>query len=228
VAQLRAIRPRRAPWPCRPRQLLDADKEGIIRSEQFGDGRYEQSEREIQQLLGIEREPVGVEGVGVEADADWARLGSPQTHVGYRRSERFASPGGAAPNKRRGYELPKRLRSNQWALSGEWTIGYEKVMLEDAGGSIVYRFDTRDAHLVLSARAHREIPFSARLDGDAPGLSHGVDVDEAGRACCGMAVSTNSSASRSSPANAGSRSAFSSPEPKRSRSRSASGPSERD
>ena len=163
-------------WPA----LYFVDQKGIIRDEHFGEGRYEHSEREIQRLLAIVREPVGVEAVGVEADADWARLGSPETYLGRGRGERFASPGGAAPNKRRGYELPERLRSNQWALSGEWTIDHEKVMLEDAGGSIAYRFDARDAHLVLSAGAHREIPFRVQLEGEAPGSSHGVDIDEDG------------------------------------------------
>ena len=53
-------------------------------------------------------------------------------------------------------------------------------MLEGAGGSIAYRFHARDAHLVLSAGAREPIPFRVLVDGEAPGLSHGVDVDEDG------------------------------------------------
>jgi hypothetical protein len=49
-----------------------------------------------------------------------------------------------------------------------------------AGGSIAYRFHARDAHLVLSAGAREPIPFRVRLDGQAPGPSHGVDVGEDG------------------------------------------------
>jgi hypothetical protein len=37
--------------------------------------------------------------------------------------------------------------------AGDWTIGQEKVVLDQAGGSIAFRFQARDAHLVLSARA---------------------------------------------------------------------------
>jgi hypothetical protein len=44
-----------------------------------------------------------------------------------------ASPGGAAFNERRAYELPERLRLNNWALTGEWTVGYEKVVLDRRG-----------------------------------------------------------------------------------------------
>ena len=35
------------------------------------------------------------------------------------------------------------------------------------------------AHLVMSPGGREPIPFRLFLDGEAPGLSHGVDVDEA-------------------------------------------------
>jgi thiol-disulfide isomerase/thioredoxin len=156
------------------RYCIDAD--GIIRDDHFGEGRYEESERVIQRLLGVEREPVSVEGQGVEAEADWDHLRTPETYVGYGRGEDFASPGGAAPDERRAYALPERLGLNRWALQGAWTIGPEKVVLDQAGGSIAHRFHARDAHLVLSPGARAPIPFRVRLDGEAPGPAHGVDV----------------------------------------------------
>jgi thiol-disulfide isomerase/thioredoxin len=160
-------------WPA----LYFIDAEGIVRDHHFGEGRYEQSERVIQRLLGVEREPISVEGVGVEAEADWDHLRTPETYFGYGRGEHFASPDGAALDERRAYELPERLRLNHWALAGDWTIGRENVVLDQAGGSIAYRFDARDAHLVLSPGAREPIPFRVLLDGEAPGPSHGVDVD---------------------------------------------------
>ena len=164
-------------WPA----LYFVDADGVIRDHHFGEGRYKESERVIQRLLGVEREPVGVEGHGVEAEADWDNLRTPETYLGYERSDQFASPNGAVLEERVAYELPERLRFNHWALSGEWTIGREKVMLDQAGGSIAYRFHARDAHLVLSAGAREPIPFRVLLDGGAPGLSRGVDVDEDGK-----------------------------------------------
>ena len=162
-------------WPA----LYFVDADGIIRDQHFGEGRYEQSERVIQQLLGVERDLVSVEALGVEAQADWDNLRTPETYLGSARGERFASPGGAAFGGARVYELPERLRSNAWALSGEWTIGRENVALAESGGSIVIRFHARDAHLVLSG-TRKPIPFRVLLDADAPGASHGVDVDEDG------------------------------------------------
>ena len=149
-------------WPA----LYFVDGDGIIRDEHFGEGRYEESERVIQQLLGVERELVSVEGVGVEAEADWDHLQTPETYLGQARGERPASP--------------DRLSLNHWALAGEWTFGLENVVLDQAGGSLAYRFHARDAHLVMSAGARAPIPFRVLLDGEPPGTSHGVDVDEDG------------------------------------------------
>jgi thiol-disulfide isomerase/thioredoxin len=163
-------------WPA----LYFVDTEGIIRDQHFGEGRYEESERVIQRLLGVERELVSVEGLGVEAEADWDNLRTPETYLGYERSEHFASPDGAAFDESRVYEPPERLRLNHWALAGEWTIGGENVVLDQAGGRISFRFDARDAHLVLSRGDGGPIPFRLLLDGEAPGASHGVDVDEEG------------------------------------------------
>ena len=116
----------------------------------------------------------------MEAPADWDHLRTPETYLGYGRTANFASPHGAAFEERRAYALPERLRLNHWALVGEWTVGAESVVLEQAGGSIAYRFEARDAHLVLSAGARGPIPFRVVVDGQAPGPSHGVDVDEDG------------------------------------------------
>jgi thiol-disulfide isomerase/thioredoxin len=150
-------------WPA----LYFVDRDGVIRDQHFGEGRYEESERVIQALLGVEREPVSIEGVGVEAPADWDHLGTPETYLGQGRGGQLASS-------------TDRLRLNQWALSGEWTIGAESIVLEQAGGSITFRLHARDAHLVLAPGSQEPIPFRLLLDGEAPGSSAGVDVDEAG------------------------------------------------
>jgi hypothetical protein len=158
-------------WPA----LYFVDADGIIRDQHFGEGRYEQSERVIQALLGVEREFVSVVGEGVEAPADWDHLQAPETYLGSGRGERRTSAD----------ELPEGLLLNHWALAGEWTIGPEKVVLDEAGGSIAYRFHARDAHLVLARGAREPIPFRVLLDGEPPGPSHGVDVDEDGNGVLG-------------------------------------------
>jgi thiol-disulfide isomerase/thioredoxin len=149
-------------WPA----LYFVDADGIIRDHHFGEGRYEQSERVIQRLLGVERELVSVEGHGVEAEADWDNLRTPEIYLGSWRGEPFTQR--------------EWLPLNHWTLAGEWTIGPESCVLDEAGGSIAVRFHARDAHLVLSPGAKGPIPFRVLIDGEAPGASHGVDVDEHG------------------------------------------------
>ncbi|NMO51773.1 thioredoxin [Actinoplanes sp. TBRC 11911] len=163
-------------WPA----LYFVDRDGAIRDQHFGEGRYERSERTIQQLLGIDRDPVPVTGSGVEAEADWSHLRSPETYLGYARSERFASPDGFDFDEPRAYGMAKGLGLNEWTLDGRWTIGEEGVVLDSAPGTIAYRFHARDVHLVLNSDSPSPIPFRVRLDGAAPGASHGVDVDAEG------------------------------------------------
>jgi thiol-disulfide isomerase/thioredoxin len=143
-------------WPA----LYFVDADGIIRDHHFGEGRYEQSEGEIQRLLGVQREPVPVKGIGVEAEADWDNLYTAETYLGSARGQHVAA--------------------DRWALTGDWTVEAERVRLEQPGGSITYRFQARDAHLVLSRTAGEPIAFRVLLDGEAPGPAHGVDVDEDG------------------------------------------------
>jgi hypothetical protein len=151
-------------WPA----LYFVDRDGIIRDQHFGEGRYEQSERVIQELLGVERQSVPVEGLGVEAAADWEHLRTQETYLGYWRSGQFASPQRPALDDSRAYGLPEGLRLNHWALAGEWTIGAENVALDQAGGAIAFRFHARDAHIVLSLGTREPIRFACSSTASLP------------------------------------------------------------
>ena len=170
-------------WPA----LYFVDAQGHIRHHQFGEGKYEQSEMIIQQLLaeagipGIGRELVSVDARGAEAAADWDSLKSPENYLGYERTENFASPGGAILGKRRVYVAPARLRVNQWTLSGDWTMEKHAAVLNKANGRIAYRFHARDLHLVMGPTARgTSVRFRVLIDGRPPGAAHGIDVDEQG------------------------------------------------
>ncbi|MFC5952176.1 hypothetical protein ACFQH9_28320 [Pseudonocardia lutea] len=174
-------------WPA----LYFVDRHGVVRDHHFGEGRYATSERVLQRLLGVERELSAggsgegpVEGLGVEAEADWEHLRTPETYLGYARGQDFASPEPVAFDEPATYRIPGDLPFARWALEGDWTIGREAVVLQRAGGSIAYRFHARDAHLVLNGPGE-PIPFRVLLDGEAPGRSHGVDVDEDGTGSLG-------------------------------------------
>jgi len=170
-------------WPA----LFFVDAKGRVRHHQFGEGEYQQSEKLIQQLLteaganDVSRDFVAPVGRGAEAPADFANVKSAENYLGYERTERFASPGGAVQNVRRAYAVPAQLRLNEWALAGEWTMTKEAVTANAANGRIVLRFHARDVNLVMGpATRGAAVRFRVRVDGHAPGASHGVDVDADG------------------------------------------------
>lgn len=170
-------------WPA----MYFIDANGRIRHRQFGEGDYETAERTIQKLLaeagyaGADDSLTPVVARGAEAQADWRNLGSPETYLGYERSVRFASPGGVRADKPSVYALPARLKLNEWALAGEWTVRKDSVLLNRPNGRIAYRFHARDVHLIMGqGAAHAAIRFRVLIDGQPPGASHGVDVDADG------------------------------------------------
>jgi hypothetical protein len=172
-------------WPT----LYFVDATGHVHGHHFGEGNYEESEMTIRQLLaaagsgaGIDRESVSFEAHGPEVGADWGSLQSPETYVGHQKAENFASPGRGAVNTRHAYTVPLRLRLNQWALSGEWTVKTEAAVLNTAGGRIAYRFHARDLHLIMGPSERRAaVAFRVLIDGQPPGANHGSDVDDQGK-----------------------------------------------
>jgi thiol-disulfide isomerase/thioredoxin len=170
-------------WPA----VYIADAEGRIRHHQFGEGGYAECERVIQRLLreagseGIGDDLVSVTADGLEAQADWTNLGSPETYLGYEQAQNFASPGGAAFDEPRTYVAPDSLTLNHWALSGDWTIERRASVLNRADGRIAFRFHARDVHLVLRQRERgTSVPLRVLVDGAPPGDAHGLDVDAQG------------------------------------------------
>ena len=170
-------------WPA----LYLIDAKGRIRFHQFGEGEYDESERAIQQLLteaaagGIGHELVAVDPRGLEVAADSSNLRSPESYVGYAQSQNFASPGGTARNKAHVYTAPARLGLNNWALTGDWTVGKEAIVPNQAPGRIAYCFHARDVNLVMGPGPRgTSVRYRVLLDGQAPGAAHGTDVDGQG------------------------------------------------
>ncbi len=170
-------------WPAH--YFIDA--KGRIRYHHFGEGEYDNSERVIQELLkergakSLSTVPVDVSASGAEAPSDSQNIGSPETYVGYKHSQNFASAEPIAKDSRKVYSLGPRLSLNQWALEGPWDVGSEAAVLRATPGKIVFRFHARDLHLVLgTTKEGKPVRFRVKLDGTPPGDDHGSDVDASG------------------------------------------------
>ncbi len=167
-------------WPAH--YFIDAT--GKIRHHHFGEGDYAESEKVIQQLLaeagqqGIPSKQMSVQATGAEAPSDENDVGSPETYIGYERAAGFVSR--AVQDTAHVY-APGAPRLNEWGLSGNWTVGNERAVLDAADGAIVYRFHARDLHLVLGpSEAGKKVRFQVTIDGAAPGANHGADTDADG------------------------------------------------
>ena len=163
------------------------DAKGQIRHHFFGEGDYAESEKVIQQLLAeagkgnLPVDMVSVSATGAEAAADAADVKSPETYIGFARSENFASPGGAVGDSPHVYSTGDLSRLNDWGLSGDWTVGGQSATLNKTDGAISFRFHARDLHLVLGPSANgKPVRFRVTVDGSAPGESHGADVNADG------------------------------------------------
>jgi thiol-disulfide isomerase/thioredoxin len=164
-------------WPA----LYFVDAKGRTRHHYFGEGEYVKAERVLKELLlengarGLDGSTVRVDGEGVEA-APSAPPHSPETYIGYRRGERFTSPERLARDVANSYRPPERAALNHWGLTGSWNVGPESAVLQAAGGRIVFRFRSRDLHLVLApSKDGHPVRFKVRLDGATPGDAHGGD-----------------------------------------------------
>jgi cytochrome c biogenesis protein CcdA/thiol-disulfide isomerase/thioredoxin len=166
-------------WPAH----YFADAQGRIRYHHFGEGKYAESERVIQQLLREAGAAKVADGLitaraeGVQLAPDMSEVQSPETYVGYRRAEHFVPETGLVPDKVKAYSPPSQLALNDWSLEGQWTVGAERAVSNAPASRIVYRFHARDLHLVLGPGADgKPVRFKVLIDGKPPGDAHGIDV----------------------------------------------------
>lgn len=163
------------------------DAKGQVRHRAFGEGDYEVSERLIQRLLTeadghAATNDVGeIVGVGAQAAPDWDNIRSPETYIGYAQAHNFASDGGMRRDKSFVYRAESTPLTNQWSLSGTWTVGSEFAAADRTSGAIAFRFHARDLHLVLAPPGDgHSVRFRLTIDGKPPGSDHGADTDPNG------------------------------------------------
>ena len=114
---------------------------------------------------------------GVQLAPDMKEVQSPETYLGYQRSEHFVPADSLAPDRVSAYSPPSAPSLNDWGLEGKWNVGSERATLAAPAGRIVYRFHARDLHLVLGPGADgKPVRFKVTVDGQMPGAAHGTDV----------------------------------------------------
>ena len=154
---------------------------GASASTHFGEEAYAETERAIQQLLGVDEALVRRRR---RRRRRGRRLGHAEVPGDLPRRARAAS----------GARDAARSRSTSGRSTASGRSARRPRVLEAAAGSIAYRFEGRDLNLVLAAPARRST-FTVRLDGEPPGDDHGLDVDAPAKARSTSRGCTSSSAS---------------------------------
>jgi thiol-disulfide isomerase/thioredoxin len=164
-------------WPAN----YFVDGRGHIRFHYFGEGAYAESERAIQELLrengatGVDGSLAAISAEGIEMPPS-GDVQSPETYVGYDRGERFAFPGHVDQGSRKTYSVPVAPALNRWGLGGSWIVEAERAIMQAAPGKIVFRFHSRDLHMVLGLhKSAGPVRFQVKLNGAPPGDDCGID-----------------------------------------------------
>lgn len=138
-------------WPAH--YLIDQN--GKIVYTHFGEGKYQETEQAIQQLLGI----------GEESEMDESNevrvIKTPEIYFGLSRLE-LLSKAQAASRSARQYNFPSDLPLNNFALEGQWSFSDENAKLEGQSGKISLNFYSREVHMV--ARSETEATVKIFVD----------------------------------------------------------------
>ncbi|XGC79368.1 cytochrome c biogenesis protein DipZ [Bdellovibrio bacteriovorus] len=163
------------------------DRKGVIRAYHHGEGKYEASEKVIQDLLKedgsteMDSKLVQVEAKGVAAPAQFKDIKTPETYVGFRRAENRRLQPYLKQNQEETYVPVSPIYSNEWTMAGTWLIEEDSALLTKPGGRIHFKYHARDLHLVLGPKEPgAKIRFKVTIDGKPPGKDRGLDVDANG------------------------------------------------
>jgi len=170
-------------WPSK--YLID--HEGNLVYNHHGEGRYEETEKLIQELLAE---------AGYNPDSNFVDYSyetysqTPETYLGYRRIKGFASTPDINEEVLTNYESPETLAENRIAFSGDWTINDYYSVPGGEGSAIEINFESMKVFLVMNPAEGEVGKVRVLLDGevvveevvvDEDKLYDLIDLEEPGR-----------------------------------------------
>ena len=146
-------------WPAE--YLID--KDGNIRRTHFGEGKYDETEQAIRELLkekgsNISNELVTastkeVKPQGEYCDQSGCVRQTPETYIGYTRADRFSNTGEYKPDTSVNYTSLANtdLASNSWSFGGNWKIGSESAVTTGVDHTLKLKYNAKEVYLVLGS-----------------------------------------------------------------------------
>lgn len=128
-----------------PRKYL-IDKNGVIRNYHVGEGAYAETEAAIQALL--KENGSDLQGIELNQQTYSIMSRTPETYLGYERTEGLASPERITPDKPQTFTRPEKLNLNEFSYDGEWLIAPEYAA-PSPGAELRFHFESKDVYLVM-------------------------------------------------------------------------------
>lgn len=154
------------------------DKEGNIRYDHIGEGGYEETERQIQELLsetGVETEGI-VSGLVSIEDSTPTTSNTPEIYAGYEfaipRGQNLGNDEGYVKNKEHNYTLianiEDTLKPNKLYLEGSWDAGIEGIQKTGTQESAIYlKFSAKNANIVAEGNSYMEVFIDGKYIGSS-------------------------------------------------------------
>ncbi|HTK59858.1 MAG TPA: thioredoxin family protein [Candidatus Baltobacteraceae bacterium] len=152
-------------WPAH--YLFDA--QGRLRYVHFGEGKYDETERNIQALLEEAGQEAAMAVTSVPDKTDFAKIGSPETYLGYARMGGTGSPEPVRRDEVQFYTAPEPHALNRFQFSGAWRVEEERAVAAGDTSAIFYRYDASNVNLVLSPPEDRAGRVRVFIDGQDQG-----------------------------------------------------------
>ncbi|MFO0781020.1 MAG: cytochrome c biogenesis protein DipZ [Candidatus Gracilibacteria bacterium] len=105
-------------WPAK----YIIDKEGYVRYVHFGEGKYDETEMVIQELLG---EKVGKLSDVQASGQDLNKIQTPEIYLGYDRAEYYGNMEKYPAGESGLYQFPSEVKNDTYYLEGEWKVESE-------------------------------------------------------------------------------------------------------
>lgn len=137
-------------WPAK--YLIDT--QGRLRYYHFGEGLYQETEKQIQKLLS-EVDSTAQFPPPIEPIRDTDNPGAvcyrvtPELYLGYGRGQ-FGNPSGVIRDKTSDYSDPGRYVEGAAYLSGRWFVSEESSRADDSGAILMLRYTSMDVNLVMA------------------------------------------------------------------------------
>lgn len=141
-------------WPAH--YLID--KNGSVVYTHFGEGEYAVTENNIRFLLGLNQ-------IAITEKAETRQLITPETYLGYARSDNFMNSESTVKNQAAYYSYPQELSIDSWALQGSWTITAENIVSAATGAKLKIHFRAAKIFIVMGSTTEQPIQVNVLFNG---------------------------------------------------------------